>query len=273
MTLVDASASTAVPDIGFLSQVTPLLLTYNEAENIGRTLEPLRPFREVIVVDSGSTDATLDILRQHPNVRVVTRTFDSHADQWNFALSGTGIQTEWVLALDADYVLTRDAFEEIANLAPAPETRGFRANFRFLVLGRALAGTLYPPVVVLYRHLGARYRQDGHTQRLELDGKVETLRSRLDHDDRKSLGRWLWAQDRYATLEASQISTTPWRQLGWPDRLRQLIVVTPWLVPLYCLTYGRGVLDGPAGLYYALQRGIAEAILCLRLIEYGLKDK
>jgi hypothetical protein len=48
------------------------------------------------------------------------------------------------------------------------------------------------------------------------------------------------------------------------------MVVTPWLVPIYCLTVGRGVLDGWEGLYYAAQRGVAEGILALRLLEWRL---
>jgi hypothetical protein len=58
--------------------------------------------------------------------------------------------------------------------------------------------------------------------------------------------------------------------LKWSDRIRKLVVVAPWLVPLYCLTLKRGLFDGRAGLLYAVQRGIAEAILSARLLESGL---
>ena len=56
-----------------------------------------------------------------------------------------------------------------------------------------------------------------------------------------------------------------WRELGWPDRLRKLLVVMPPLAFVYCLTVGRGILDGWPGLYYALQRAAAEAVLSLAL--------
>ena len=97
-----------------LDQITPLVLTYNEAPNIRRTLEKLRWAREIIVVDSFSTDETLDRLKAFPQVRVVQRKFDTFAGQCNFGLDQ--IQTPWVLSLDADYVLSEELIEEIGGL-------------------------------------------------------------------------------------------------------------------------------------------------------------
>jgi glycosyltransferase involved in cell wall biosynthesis len=68
-----------------LADITPVILTYNEAANIGRSLERLTWAREVVVVDSGSTDDTLAIVARFPNARVVKRPFDTHAQQWRFA--------------------------------------------------------------------------------------------------------------------------------------------------------------------------------------------
>ena len=252
---------------GFLSRITPVLLTYNEAANIGRVLDQLNWANEVVVVDSGSEDNTREICSRYPNVRTVIRPFDSHAQQWNFAVCETGIQTDWVLALDADYVLSDQLVEEMAALQPEPGVAGFETRFHYCIWGRPLCGTLYPPVTTLYRADRARYVQDGHTQRVCLDGTVKNLRGFIQHDDRKPLSRWLWAQSRYAVLEAELLLNKPASELRIQDRLRRMMVITPWLVPLYCLTVGRGALDGWAGIYYALQRGVAEAVLSLTLIE------
>ena len=86
--------------------LTALVLTYNEQENIRRNLEALLWVPKVIVVDSFSNDRTLEIVRSFPNVQVVQRVFDTHANQWNAGLDR--IDTEWVLTLDADYVLTAE---------------------------------------------------------------------------------------------------------------------------------------------------------------------
>jgi hypothetical protein len=95
----------------------------------------------------------------------------------------------------------------------------------------------------------------------------------VSHDDRKSLSVWLAAQDRYARIECEALRSTPWNRLNWRDRIRRVVVIAPWLVPLYCLTVGRGLLDGRAGLFYALQRGIAEAVLSLRLLEAAFNSR
>lgn len=253
--------------MSFLDKVGVLILTFNEAPNIGRTLAALAFFPEVIVLDSGSTDDTLAIARSYPNVRVYHRPFDNHSAQWNHGLSACGLQREWVLALDADYVLPVSLVAEITALFPPGDVAGYSTAFTYWILGEPLSRSLYPPVTTLYRRAGAHYEQDGHTQRVKVDGKVMTLEGRIAHDDRKPLAHWLAAQVRYARLECDLLLSKPWAALTWRDRLRRMKFITPWLVPLYCLTVGRGLLDGRPGLYYALQRGVAEAVLSLKLLE------
>ena len=254
----------------FLARVEVLVLTWNEDANLARTLDALQRFSRVLVLDSGSTDATASIAARYPNVRLATRPFDSHAAQWNHGLRDGGITSEWVLALDADYVLPAALVEEIDALAPPAAVTAYWAAFRYCIGGEPLSGSLYPPVKVLFRRESASYVQDGHTQRLVSPGEARTLSHAIRHDDRKPFSAWLASQDRYARLECELLRSTPWASLRWRDRLRRLVVVTPWLVPLYCLTVGKGFLDGRPGLFYALQRGIAESILSARLIEAGL---
>lgn len=250
-----------------LDLITPLILTYNEAPNIARTLEPLRWAREIIVVDSHSTDDTLELVTRAPQARVFQRDFDCHSSQWTFALADTGITTEWVLALDADYVLTPEFVEELNKLTPAPGVAGYQARFVYCVNGRPLRGSAYPPVTVLYRRALASYRQDGHSHIVDVQGKVGTLRAPILHDDRKSIDHWLRSQSRYMSLEADKLDDSAWGVLGWSDRLRKLKIVAPLAMLFYCLFVKGAILDGRAGLYYSLQRLLAELILSLYLIE------
>ena len=189
----------------FLQSIDVLILTRNEEANLARTLDALRRFPRVVVLDSGSTDATVQIAASNPNVRVCSREFDNHAAQWTHGLRDCGLTAPWVLALDADYVLDAALVDEIAALAPPPDVGGYRASFRYCIDGRALSGSLYPPVVILYRREGASYVQDGHTQRLIPVGRVEALRHAAAHDDRKPFSAWLVAQDRYARLECESL--------------------------------------------------------------------
>jgi glycosyltransferase involved in cell wall biosynthesis len=253
-----------------LDQITPIILTYNEAPNIGRTLEQLRWARDIVVVDSFSDDETLDIVSRFPPARVYQRVFDDFAAQWNFALNETDIQTEWALGLDADFVLTEQIVDELAKLQPAEGTSGYRASLRYCVRGKRLRHSLLPQLTVLYRRTAARYSADAHTYRIDLDGEVTTLTAAILHDDRKPFARWFASQKSYMELEAAKLLTVPRDHLDTPDRIRRLRIVAPSAVFIYCLAKG-GILDGAAGICYACQRFVVECLLSLYLIEYDLK--
>jgi glycosyltransferase involved in cell wall biosynthesis len=256
-----------------LDDITPVILTYNEAPNIGRVLERLTWANRIVVVDSYSSDETLSIAEEFSNSEVFKRKFDTHASQWNYAINETGISTDWILALDSDYVLTDEFVSELDKLQLTDKITGYKANFVYCVNGKPLRGTLYVPVTVLYRRSGALYEQDGHTQRILFSGIVGQLESKILHDDRKPLSRWLWAQGRYMSIEADMISTSSWSDLTFTDKIRKLIFVAPLATLFYCLVIKGGLLDGWAGFYYAIQRTVAESILSLKLIEKHIHGK
>jgi glycosyltransferase involved in cell wall biosynthesis len=243
------------------------ILTLNEAPNIARTLGRLAWAADTVVVDSGSTDGTRTIAAGFPGVRVFERAFTTHAEQWNFAVHATGITAEWVLALDADFVLTDAIIDEIKALQPDDRTHGYWASFDYCIDGRPLRGAAYPPVAVLYRRDRARYVQDGHTQRVRIDGTVAHLSGRILHDDRKPLSHWLAAQARYMKLEADKLLGGTAERLSPLDRIRRWLVIAPPAMFVYCYFVRGGILDGRAGLVYALQRTVSEMILSLSLLQ------
>jgi glycosyltransferase involved in cell wall biosynthesis len=247
-----------------LDAITPLLLTFDELPNLDRTLAPLAWAKRIVVVDSGSTDGTVERLRAEPHVDVVHRPFDAHASQWEFGLRKCGIDTPWILALDADHQLTPGLVEELRTLAPAAPTAGFECRFDYAIHGRRLRSAIYPPRLVLVRREAARFLQDGHTQRLLVDGAVERLRGRIVHDDRKPRARFLRNQAAYAAPEAEKLLASDAR-LSPSGRLRRAGWIAPWLVPLWCLVGRGGLFDGPAGWIYAGERAIAEWLLAMEL--------
>lgn len=249
-------------------QITPLILTLNEAPNIGRTVGRLTWATEVVVVDSLSDDATRSILEGIPNVTVVEREFDQHANQWNFGIAQC--RSEWVLGLDADHLLSDQLIAELSGLNPQQGVSAYFARFDYCVFGRPIRGSLYPPRAVLFRRDRCRFEQDGHTQELRVDGEIRRLEGKILHDDRKPLRRWLADQAKYADLEAIHLLGKSPAELSFPDRLRRKVILAPPLVFLYSLL-GKGViLDGWPGWYYTVQRTVAELLLSLRLIEAKL---
>jgi glycosyltransferase involved in cell wall biosynthesis len=252
-----------------MNDITGVVLTFNEAPNIERTLAQLSWLPDVVVVDSMSTDDTVAIASRYPNVRVFTRPFTTHAEQWNYAIEQTGITTDWVLALDADYVLTDAVAAEIQSLKPADGIAGYRVSFVYCVDGRPLRGGVYPPVIALYRRSAGRYEQDGHTQRIRITGEVGHLAARIHHDDRKSIAHWLAAQARYMRLEADKLMASR-SSSGFADAVRKWVVIAPAAVFIYSYFIRGGILDGRAGLFYALQRTTSELILSLYLVRRKL---
>lgn len=248
-----------------LDQITPLVISYNEAANLRRTLDCLRWARRVVLLDSYSNDETLDIAREYPNVEIVQRKFDDFAGQCNWGL--TQVRTEWTLSLDADYLLTPQLVEELRMLVPPAQVNGYFVRFRYCVFGKPLRGTLLPPREVLLRTACGHYLQDGHAHRLSNQGESRMLAARIWHDDRKPLSRWLAAQDRYMVHEVDKLRRTPAHQLSLPDRIRRLALPAPFLVLAYVLVIKGCLLDGWRGWHYAFQRGLAEMLLAIRLIE------
>jgi len=206
-------------------------------------------------------------------VTVVKRKFDTHAAQWNFGLEH--VKTPWVLSLDADYEVSDALAVEIQNLEPTEKMQGYFASFRYLVFGRPLRASLYPDRVVLFRAGSSnRYVNEGHTQRLKLESGVGKLRGLINHDDRKSLGHWIQAQDRYAIIEAVHLLSLANIRLSLQDRIRLKLFYAPLIMPFYLL-FGRGLIfDGWPGWFYVLQRTLAEALLSMRLLvaRYALEE-
>src|SRR5215472_3000406 len=158
-----------------LDHITPVLLTQNEEQNIGRSLSRLGWAKDIVVVDSGSTDETLAILAACPNVRVFNRPFDTHAKQWRYAVEETQIATDWILRLDADYQVSDALVAEIAALDPDAPVSAYRVSFDYAIFSRKLLSSLYPANTVLLRKGRFSVGDKGHTEAWDVNGPVATL--------------------------------------------------------------------------------------------------
>lgn len=247
-----------------LRAITPVILTYNEAPNIGRTLANLDWADDIVVVDSGSTDATVDILRANPKVRIYDRKFDSHHNQWTFATLETGIKTPWILRLDADYQVPQSLVNEIALLDPDGPQIAYRIGFDYAISSKKLTGSLYPSNTVLLRQGAFLIRDAGHTESWDVEGPVGQLESKIVHDDWKPMSVFVESQIRYMSRELNAPPRSDRRLRDW---LRHHPPLMPIVVFFYCL-FGKGLIfSGRAGILYTLQRTIAEAIFAILYLE------
>jgi|AntRauTorckE5430_2_1112549.scaffolds.fasta_scaffold00570_8 glycosyltransferase involved in cell wall biosynthesis len=263
----------APADFPALNRVTALILTYNEVPNITRTLDRLSWASRVVVIDSYSTDGTIELLERYPNVEIFYRKFDGFAQQCNYGLEL--IRTPWVLSMDADYVLSEPIIAEIYDIVRDGSAEGALAAFRYCVAGKPLNKDNTTPRKVLYRRQHAHYENLGHQHRVNVPGTEVMMRHKIYHDDRKSLSRWLKSQDGYLTIEAEKLNQSKYGDLDLADKIRKTKVLGPIVVFFHCL-FARGLLfKGWRGWYYTLQRTLVEILLVIKLIgitELNLED-
>jgi glycosyltransferase involved in cell wall biosynthesis len=253
-----------------LGQITPVLLTLDEAPNLPRTLATLTWARRVVVVDSGSTDGTRAIAAASSNVVWFERPFDSHGQQWAFAIRQTAIDTAFVLALDADMQVPTALRDELAALAEREELAGVNIGFQYRIAGRPLRGSVYPPQARFFRPNKADIGQAGHTQVFRIAGPTVASRSYLVHDDRKPLERFLASQARYSALEARRIAKLG-RAGGVKTWLRRSLPGWPTLVALGAYLKAGGPICGAASRRYAIERLLYETLLRYRLADDALR--
>ncbi len=249
-----------------------VILTKNEEPNLQRVLDKLTWIGKIIIIDSFSTDATLSIAQSFPNVTLMQRAFDTHASQWNYGLSLA--DSRWILSLDADYVLTEAFCKEIQQFIKDDDRSAYLTDFKFLVFGKPLRKDNTTERPVLFKKADCTYYDDGHTQRLKINGPTGKFKNAILHDDRKSLSRWLSNQDSYSVKECHKLLYSQEKEVGFSSKIRKNKIVAPFFVFFYSLFVKGLILDGWAGWHYTLQRTMVEMLLALRLIEEEkLKDK
>lgn len=242
-----------------------LILTKNEEPNLKRVLDRLTWLEKVVIVDSFSTDATLEIAASYDNTMVVQHPFITHGHQWNYGLAL--VNSMWVLSLDADYVLTDEFIEETRDFVTRVDNVAYETNFKFLVFGKPLMKDNTTPRPVLFMKEQCQYYDDGHTQRLKINGATGRYRSPIMHDDRKSLSRWLSNQDGYAIKESDKLAASTEEGMPLSSKIRKTKVLAPFMVFFYSLFVKGLIFNGWRGWHYTLQRTMVEIIIALRLIE------
>lgn len=132
--------------------LTTIILTYNEELHIRRCLENVCPIsKKVYVIDSPSTDSTVDICKEFPNVEVVVHKYPGNqAAQYNWAIDNIQIDTEWTLRIDADEYLLPELVKEIENKLPSlpKEITGVEFKRRHIFMGKWVKHGIYPVIMM-----------------------------------------------------------------------------------------------------------------------------
>ena len=225
-----------------MGRLAVITLTKNEERNIGACLESVQWADELIVVDSGSTDQTLEIARRFPT-QILTVPWEGYGAARNAGIEAS--TADWILWLDADERATPELAAEIRQIVSTndPSVDGYAIARRAYFLGRWIrhAGWYPSRVVRLFRRSRGRFSAHQVHERLDFSGTVRDARHDLLHFTDPNLAHYLTKSNRYTSLAASDLEAA-----GRPFRVADLLVRPAFqFFKMYGLRLG--LLDGMQG--------------------------
>ena len=237
------------------STLSVVLITLNEAANLPRTLASVRGLGEIVVVDSGSTDATLDIARSF-GARVFAEPWKGFGPQKNSAIAhATG---DWILSLDADEEVSPELAREIQSiLAAQPAFNAYFIPRLNHFLGRPLRhGGYWPdPKLRLFRRGAASFSDRPVHETMQCGEPAGRLKGHLIHHCYPTLAEYIEHMNRYSNLNAQMLvdagrAGSSWLWLFWNAFLN------PAATLLYNYVFRLGLLDGREGLLQHLNHSV-----------------
>src|SRR5262245_40860066 len=228
-----------------MTKLTVLIPCKDEVQHIRACIESVRPIAdEILVADSGSTDGTLEIVRDLGYCRLIEREYINSADFKNWAIPQA--RHEWVLVVDADERVTPELAEEIRRLFDFPPPYdGYTLRRDNFFLGHPIrhCGWNTPRLVRLFRRDGSRYQvRRVHADVIVESGRSGYLRQPLLHYTALDLDHFVAKQERYATWSALDAYDAGKRASWW-----RLLTHAPLRFLQLFLLRG-GILDGRAGI-------------------------
>lgn len=264
---------------------TIYILTHNEEIDIADCIESALLSDDVIVVDSYSSDRTVEIASRYP-VRVVQHAFESHGKQRTWMLESILPKHDWVYILEADERMTPALFQECLQAIQSNKHVGYYAAERVIFLGHWIRrSTQYPRYQLrLLRHGKVWFTDYGHTEREVCEGSTGFLRETYPHYTcSKGLSRWIDKHNRYSTDEAAETlhqleqGKVDWQKLLFGasevERRRALkdlslrIPFRPLVRFVYMYVFLGGFLDGRSGLAWCTLQAFYEYLILLKAWE------
>lgn len=250
-----------------LLPATVIVPVMNDEKNLSRCLSRLEDFKEVFVVDSGSTDGSREVAVHH-GARIVDFQWDGKfPKKRNWCLRNLAFQTEWVLFLDADEYIDERFKAELRKTLPTTECNGFWISYDNWFAGRLLRHGDKMRKLALLRVGSGEYEHIDEERWSSLDmeihehpmvqGRIGKLETPVEHRGYKGLTAYIERHNDYSSWEARRFLKLR-REVGEKLTLRQRVkyalLDTVWLAPLYFLwTYFLkcGFLDGRSGFFFA----------------------
>lgn len=256
-----------------MADLTAIILTKNEELNIKACIDSIKSIaKRIVVVDSYSTDKTIEIAKEL-GADVFQHPFEDYAAQFNWAIDNVNIDTKWVYRIDADEVVTPELAEEINKkteiYADNDEINGMVMKFKIFFMGKFLKhGGVYPFYnLTIFKFGKGRYEQRKMGEHIVLsEGKSIDLENDCLHYDFKDLSVWIskhnWystreTRDYFDTIDNLQIETTLYHEAEKAKHIRDKVYyklplfLRAKLYYIYRYYFKLGFLDGKEGKMYA----------------------
>jgi len=245
-----------------MSKLSVIIITYNEEENIKHCLESVKWSDEIVIVDSFSSDKTVEIAREF-TPKVFQNKWTNFSEQKNLALEKAS--NEWVLSVDADEMATAKLKEEILTILNSefPSFNGYYIPRRNHYLGRWIRHCgWYPDYKLrLFRRVKGRFNERTVHESVVIEGRKGHLKSHLNHYSYKNLSDHLGRIDKFSSLAAEEMFTQGKRARVFDLLFRPLTR----FIKMYLIN--RGYLDGIYGLIVSLMGSFYVFMKYLKLWE------
>jgi glycosyltransferase involved in cell wall biosynthesis len=226
-------------------KISATIIAQNEERNITRAIESLRCCDEIVVLDSGSVDRTVELATK-AGARIVERSWQGYANQKNVAAEKAS--NDWILSLDADEALSEALEGEIWHLKKrGPEFDAYTVPRLAQYMGRwILHSGWYPDRKVrLYDRNKSTWVGDFVHESVKVDGRIGHLQANLLHFTCESLSEHLKTMDRYTTLAAEELVSRK-KPISWSH-----LILDPMWTFTRTYLFQRGFMDGVEGLTIA----------------------
>lgn len=187
------------------NKITAIIPTLNEEIHIEEAIKSVRFADEIIVIDSFSTDKTVELAKKH-NVTLIQRVFDDFSTQKNFAIDKA--KHDWIYILDADERVTPELEKEILEVVEKPkEFVGFYIRRTFYFMGKKIkySGWQRDKVIRIFSKKYCRYNGSPVHEKIKTDGKIGFLKNKITHYSYRSFNHYIAKLNHYSDLRAKEL--------------------------------------------------------------------
>ena len=247
-------------------KISVTFITLNSEKTLKPVLEAVSWADEIVLVDSGSIDKTLEIAQQF-KAKIVYRAFDGYGSQKNFATEQAS--HDWILSLDDDEILTPELQKEIQNLdLENTDYQGFKIPRSLIFLGKLLrfSGEYRRLTLRLFNRKSGNWNAEYVHESVEVKGKIGTLKNQILHDSYRDLTDFFNKFNKYTSLGAKTLA-----ERGKTASSLKIISRFPTTFLKIYLLKG-SCLDGYAGFMWALLTAINPVVKYAKLKEMNSKE-